>query len=112
MDTKQKHTQGPWDIVRLAHCSAIQAGPDNRICTLWDHVSLNGEPCGSIESQNKTQAEIDANARLIAAAPALLAACKAMYLACARDDVRRLLKSEYDTAFGIARAAIAQAEKD
>ena len=46
------------------------------------------------------------------AAPALLAACKAMYLACARDDVRRLLKSEYDTAFGIARAAIAQAEKD
>lgn len=75
--TETSYTKGPWDIVPLAHCQAIQAGPDNRICTLWDHVDFEGAPCGSIESQNKTQEEIDANARLLAAAPTLYEALKA-----------------------------------
>jgi len=49
----------------------------HRICVLYDHAEHDGKPCGSIESQNKAQDEIDANARLIAAAPDLLEACRA-----------------------------------
>jgi len=71
-----KHTPGPWDVQQLASCQAIQAGPKIRICHLPDHIEHDGEPCGSIESQDKTQDEIDANARLIAAAPELLAALR------------------------------------
>jgi len=74
---KTKHTPGPWDLLPLAACQAIQAGPRNRICVLYNHVEHDGIPCGSIESQSKAQDEIDANAWLIAAAPDLLKACRA-----------------------------------
>jgi len=73
----QKHTPGPWDLVPLAHCQVVQAGPNRRICELMDHQEINDQPCGSIASQDKTQEEIDANACLIAAAPELLAALRA-----------------------------------
>lgn len=84
MTTATKYTPGPWDLLPLARCQAVQAGPDRRICTLSDHVEHEGTPCGSIESQDKTQDEIDANARLIAAAPELLEA-----LVLLREWVRR-----------------------
>ena len=45
-----------------------------------------------------------------AAAPKLLEACRAMFLACATDGVRRVLGPEYDAAFNLARAAIAEAD--
>ena len=39
-------------------------------------MEQDGVQCGSIAGQDKTQGEIDANARLIAAAPELLEQCK------------------------------------
>jgi hypothetical protein len=47
---------------------------------------------------------------MILAAPAMYEACKAMYLACATDKVRRVLGSDYDHAFGLARGALAQVD--
>jgi len=74
MDTK--FTPGPWHTKKLASCTAIETNTESRITHLFDHQEYEGEPCGSIESQDKTQEEIDANARLIAAAPLLYEACK------------------------------------
>ena len=50
------------------------------------------------------------NALLIAAAPDLLVACRAVILWGATDQVRYVLGSNYDKAFGPVRAAIAKAE--
>lgn len=104
-----KHTPGPWDLLPLAACQAVQAGPDNRICHLPDHVEFDGSPCGSIESQDKTQDEIDANARLIAAAPELLEALqRIMHYANTGASVCDVNTSEQPE-FIAAREAIAKA---
>jgi len=71
-----EHTPGPWETKRLHCVTAIETESASRITCLFDHQDYAGEPCGSIESQDKTQAEIDANARLIATAPELLEALK------------------------------------
>lgn len=64
--------------------------------------AITGEKCESCKARE---------AQLFDAAADLLVACKAMYLACATDAVRRLLGKEYDKAFGMARDAIAKAER-
>lgn len=105
-----KHTPGPWTVVKLRHCQAIEVSGDtnSRICTLWDHHSFQDQPCGSIESQDKTQAEIDANARIIAAAPELLAACKSM----SAWDTETAIShpGSFTAAMQMIRAAIAKSE--
>ena len=73
-----EHTPGPWETKRLHCVTAIETESASRITCLFDHQDYAGEPCGSIESQDKTQAEIDANARLIAAAPELFEAIKVL----------------------------------
>ena len=78
---KSKHTKGPWKTERKNCCTHIVSesqkgihGWQSYITTLGDHLEYDGKPCGHIEGQDKTQAEINANVRLIAAAPEMLAA--------------------------------------
>jgi hypothetical protein len=123
METKTTHTPGPWKIKKLDVCTAIETDSESRIVSLSDHFDYQGNPCGSIESQDKTQDEIDANARLIAAAPALLVACKAS-LAIDLGNENAIINAldipadkvtDGPTVFGkfegLLRAAIAKAEK-
>lgn len=62
-----QHTPGPWQVER---------GPVSRnLCVM----SATTWICGQLQSDNETSidtAEVIANARLIAAAPDMLAACK------------------------------------
>ena len=78
---KSKHTNGPWKTERKNCCTHIVSeskkgihGWQSHITTLGDHLEYDGKPCGEVDSQDKTQAEINANAQLIAAAPEMLAA--------------------------------------
>ena len=96
-----KHTPGPWRIatepsgIRARH---IKADSYLTVCSSLTSVSRN---CGPDE--------INANARLIAAAPELLAALETAYMALIgylpahRNDVT-------DAAIGAARAAITKAK--
>ena len=77
MSTTTTHTPGPWSIAPSFAGQWIKAGK-SYICPLPDHIEHDGKPCGSVASQDKTQAEINANAALIAAAPELLAALKSI----------------------------------
>ena len=61
-----KHTPGPWTIERLKNDQWRIQSHDRIIC--WE--SLRGTP------ESKIIDEIEANARLIAATPDLLAACQ------------------------------------
>lgn len=83
--SETKHTPGPWDVV-FDSCSAPKCGGE------W---VIDGPPSGA-----HGQFELEADARLIAAAPDLLAALKAL----AEVD---LLNPQHLVA---ARAAIAKAE--
>ena len=100
---KTTHTPGPWSIAPSFAGQWIKAG-DSYICPLPDHIEHEGKPCGSVASQDKTQAEINANAALIAAAPELLAALRALTNCL---DYRGMDTHEMDAA----RAAIFKAER-
>jgi hypothetical protein len=82
MSEKQEtHTPGPWTTSRSTHGTWIghwikKVGWAGHVASLPDHMEQDGVQCGSIAGQDKTQGEIDANARLIASAPELLEQCK------------------------------------
>lgn len=99
-----QHTPGPWSL-----CSAPASDP----YTARNVVADNGETVATIASGyhheqpfTLSQDEARANARLIAAAPDLIAALSAIRAACTRieDD------EEIDAAKALADAAIAKAE--
>lgn len=84
------HTPGPWEVTYLDDSGQRQVGAQHlEICTCWHH---------SVESIER---QMEANARLIAAAPDLLAALIDWTAACDQN--------EEDAAFAAARAAIAKA---
>lgn len=102
-DTKRTHTPGPWTIYKRHEgrgfyvreiCGAPEA-PGERGCL--------AEIRGVDSSVN------DANARLIAAAPALLEACKAM-LGIDNPGATAPGHIDYTKAVKMAHAAIAQTE--
>jgi hypothetical protein len=76
MPTEQlKHTPGPWEFDRNNHGRDLRDGYgilDSFGCALGVHVT----DAGDLDRRRKA-AEVEANCRLIAAAPDLLNGCKA-----------------------------------
>ncbi len=65
MTTKTKHTPGPWIHLKKGYEYEILCNKRNDVLAdVYDHF------------KNKNESELEANARLIAAAPELLEACK------------------------------------
>ena len=97
MEQKAAHTPGPWN------CNHSSASGYDIVCS-----EISPTDVCVISRRDKTTGEIDANARLIAAAPELLAALETAYMALIgylpahRNDVT-------DAAIGAARAAITKA---
>lgn len=101
---KVKHTPGPWHLSSKGDGRTYVEGGDTAddiACLLMDHA----------------QSENNANARLIAAAPDLLAACKAIIATHPKHhwrigspgSVARMEQEEQEAAIELARAAIAKA---
>ena len=110
-ETKNQHTAGPWvraglSIYALHHNGDYRKGEPVMVNRFYTHVD-------TCENQGGTPEEAEANARLIAAAPDLLAA---LYLVAGRlermepylefQTVQRALNQ---SALSAARAAIAKA---
>jgi hypothetical protein len=94
-----KHSPGPWVVGRLdRHGQRMVESDWIEIATCWHHS------VGSIEQ------EMEANARLIAASPKLLAALKAMVSAYGDKTWGTVYAME--RALPDARAAIAAAEQE
>ncbi|WP_300573496.1 hypothetical protein [Phenylobacterium sp.] len=68
------HTPGPWGVEDpMGHCLTIVGNPSAPVCD-WKWVATCDWP--DEDNQLLTSAEVKANARLIASAPALLEALK------------------------------------
>lgn len=83
-ETEVKHTPGPWSFKRKygALSSFLITAKKVEVCEL-DHW---GERQPDLTAELKPEGEPEANARLIAAAPELLEACKAA-LCCQLDGL-------------------------
>lgn len=89
------HTKGPWEVAEPdRNGQAIVRAEEYEVATCWHHC------LGSIEK------EMEANARLIAAAPELLEALRGIIEIGKRD----MSNPKYDGYFESACAAIAKAE--
>ena len=87
-----QHTPGPWNVTGL-YVRERDGGLVASIIDLW-------------HDQKTPKAEMDANARLIAAAPDLLAALKELLWGASRTS-----DGDYSNAFTAAREAIDKATK-
>lgn len=98
--TKTTYTPGPWKIEKIvhlsgtSHCITTHEDPEHNR-TLITSLSVIDGHCEN------------ANARLIAAAPELLAACKLASLVCSKEY---LSKQDRFEALDIIRAAISKTE--
>ena len=127
MSEKQEtHTPGPWTTSRSTHGTWIESKSIDsnwskqkngnyagrwagHVVSLPDHMEQDGVQCGSIAGQDKTQGEIDANARLIAAAPDMLEMCKLFEECMANLDGA---SEPFDTSYELSkvRAVLAKVE--
>jgi len=89
------HTPGPWNVTKL-YVRKQDGGLVASINDLW-------------QKQKTPKAEMDANARLIAAAPELLAALEELLWSASRTSLEN--DGDYSNAFTAARAAIDKATK-
>jgi hypothetical protein len=94
-----KHTLGPWHIVE----GEIRAGAEYIGVVYRTEAWSSGEPAGT---------EDQANARLIAAAPDLLAVLKAMVAEDYAETVSEMAPRRFLELHRQAKAAIAKAEED
>ncbi|RWP64868.1 hypothetical protein [Mesorhizobium sp.] len=92
------HTPGPWAI-DPKYLSEVQTPDDKTIASCW-HAHAEGRTVSITGVLECSLEESAANARLIAAAPDMLAALKAVVMVADRDTDE----------FALARAAIAKAE--
>lgn len=99
---KAKHTPGPWRVFEHSWCDTSIGAPgtSNAICRLDINHATE-------ESQEADEAQMAANARLIAAAPELLEALKACAAVCAGETTN---KRGLISALEQARAALAKCE--
>jgi len=103
------HTPGPWTITKAQNARYIEGDPKR------GHVAFvyaKGDRCDIMRDEYSAPEEMEANARLIAAAPDLLDALKVMLkgdelgeVACQEQGFLRLIERTEQ-----ARAAIAKAE--
>ena len=102
MTTKTQHTPGQWEAdIRLAQSTVIDKNGN-----IIADIARDSNSC---TAQTYTDENIAANARLIAAAPELLAACEALVEAIEGHEARTKVYQMHP-AIEIARAAIAKAE--
>lgn len=94
------HTPGPWAICEHDHANVIWA--DNGVICDVFHANEDDEMTASVESRE----ESEANARLIAAAPQLLAALQKI---AEMDGDGSWNTSEFHALCSIAKAAITKA---
>ncbi len=92
-----EHTKGKWETRWRDIVVKDNNGGQFRICTMIQHI-------------NEAEKEDKANARLIAAAPELLEACKAMKKILSAIAASRSLTVKEWEIFGNAEQAIAEAE--
>lgn len=108
--SESKHTRGPW---RHTGAGIIDNWPDDRRYVGGDIADVYG--ADRRDERGPTTAEANANARLISAAPDLLAACSAIVADSDKGEPR--FPEDYGASFasikisliGAARAAIAKA---
>jgi hypothetical protein len=102
-EIRPSHTPGPWKTKTLQAVTAIENFNGSRICSLAHRFEdERGYSIGSIEAQDKSQAMIGANARLIAAAPDMYEALIDLSKCFPRDKTENPWKKAVD--------AIAKAE--
>ena len=96
-----KHTPGPWRVFEHSWCDTSIGAPgtSNAICRLDINHATE-------ESQEADEAQMAANARLIAAAPELLEALQRLSAQCERLRMAWQLESDAEKT---ARAVIAKA---
>ena len=94
-----KHTSGPWTIIRESEDAIIRYS-DGALASYIARI-YNGTLCPE-------HGTVDANARLIAAAPELLAALKT--IANSEELKTGTFVCDFQTLQGVARAAIAKAK--
>ena len=97
-----KHTKGPWKVDYTKQNVRAGLGVNVAFCGESGVYGVNG-------SQSVGVMEARANARLIAAAPDLLAALQSIAECCDEDHAARDYASRQTEIRGIARAAIAKA---
>lgn len=112
----QKHTPGPWIVNEADNggevANIFSDNPEHDgayVCAVWSDESATGNDGADEETpQYVTDAEANANAALIAAAPDMLEALRDMLAEVAPDDGVRAMPSH--STIAAARFALAKAE--
>lgn len=106
MTNAAKHTPGPWTTVEHSWEETSVCSGSRALCTVFIHPDVTEK------TQDKWESEMDGNARLIAAAPELLAALQrshevlfAMHEAEAHPKAKKLLADQLtENTIAIAKA--------
>lgn len=93
-----KHTPGPWQL----YSGKLRKEYPTQLLEVQDATGRVIVQWGAFDSADQPRTEKQANARLIAAAPDLLAACRAAYEHRLDLDVDELLREAIAKAEGIA----------
>lgn len=98
-------SRAPWRLEQRSSCIAVIDCDGQELLFLLKH-SDDGRECGSVTTRGRTNEEIDAAALIIAAAPDLLAALRAVV---ASANPRPTEHPAMTRAWDLARAALSKA---